>query len=341
MQKVILGRTGLEVTKTSFGVLPIQRVSLSEAERILRRAYEAGINFYDTANAYTDSEMKIGYALGSVRDDIVIATKSGAKTRAEVLSHIENSLRMLRCDYIDLFQFHNPAEMPDPDDPDGAFAAALEAKARGYIRHIGITNHRLPLAEKMVRSGLFETMQYPFSYLASPAEEDLVRLCAELDVGFIAMKGLAGGLLTDAACCSWYMRQFDNVVPIWGIQRMEELEEWISLENSPPELTDEMARRIEQDRRELSGSFCRGCGYCAPCPVGINIANDARMSLLLRRAPYKNFLDDRTRDNMRLINNCINCRSCVKKCPYSLDTPALLRENLADYEKFYAEHKGL
>ncbi len=201
MEKVRLGRTELYVTKTSFGALPIQRISKTDAVRLVRQAYEAGINYFDTANMYTDSEEKLGAALHDVRQHVVISTKSGATDKKTALEHMELSLRRLRTDYIDLFQFHNPAVLPDIDDPNGAFAAALEMREKGYIRHIGITNHRLAVAREAIASGKFETLQFPFCYLASDQDLELVRLCREHDMGFIAMKGLSGGLLNNATAC--------------------------------------------------------------------------------------------------------------------------------------------
>ena len=210
-------------SKPAFGVLPLKRTPMEEAVKILRKAYDAGITFYDTANAYTDSEEKIGNALSDVRHNIIIATKSGASDRETVTKHIENSLRMLKTDYIDIFQFHNPAVLPDPSDENGAYAAALAAKEKGYIRHIGITNHRLGVAREAIASGNFETLQFPFCYLAAPQDLELVELCRQADMGFIAMKGLSGGLLNNAAACFAFMQQYPTVVPIWGIQREEEL----------------------------------------------------------------------------------------------------------------------
>ena len=218
MEKIRLGRTNLMVTKTSFGALPIQRISTEDAVKLVRRAYESGINYFDTANAYTDSEEKLGIALHDVREHVVISTKSGATDKKTVLAHIEESLRRLQTDYIDLFQFHNPAELPDPEDPDGSFAAALEMKEKGYIRHIGITNHRLHIAKEALASGNFETLQFPFRHISGQQELDLVAECKKRDVGFIAMKGLSGGLLNNAEVCHAFMAQYDNVVPIWGIQ---------------------------------------------------------------------------------------------------------------------------
>ena len=338
MEKVRLGRTGLMVTKTSFGALPIQRISKADAVKLVRRAYDAGINYFDTANMYTDSEEKLGAALHDVREHVVISTKSGGKDKKTVQAHIEQSLRSLQTDYIDLFQFHNPAVLPDPEDPEGPFAAVLEAQQKGYIRHIGITNHRLKVAREAIDSGNFETLQFPFCYLASEQDLELVRLCREADMGFIAMKGLSGGLLNNAEACYAFMQAYDNVVPIWGIQREEELDQWLELTGRNPQLTPELQAVIEQDRKDLAGEFCRSCGYCLPCAAGIDIPQAARMSALLRRSPYQPYMSDEWHAKMQKIQECIHCDACKSRCPYGLDTPALLQKQLLDYNAFYAEH---
>ncbi|MGI5893851.1 MAG: aldo/keto reductase [Candidatus Merdivicinus sp.] len=339
MQKVRLGRTGLMVTKTSFGALPIQRISFDETRAILRKAYESGINFFDTARSYSNSEEKIGYSLADVRKDIYLATKSPSKDKEGVLRDIQTSLQLLKTDYVDILQLHNPSQLPDPEDPDGMYAGLLEAQKRGYCRFIGITNHRLELAVEAAKSGKYDTVQYPFNYLSTPAEEDLVRLCAQEDVGFIVMKAMSGGLITDASVTFAHLRQFENAVPIYGIQRMEELEQFLSLEENPPVLDEKMMAVIAKDRKELAGNFCRGCGYCMPCPAGIDIPTAARMSLLLRRSPYQNWLKDEQYKAMQRIEDCKHCNQCSAKCPYQLDTPALLRANWEDYQQFYREHQ--
>lgn len=336
MNTIRLGRSELMVTKTAFGALPIQRISTAEAVKLVRRAYEGGINYFDTANMYTDSEEKLGLALKDVREKVIISTKSGATDKQGAMAHIEQSLRHLG--YIDLFQFHNPAVLPDISDPNGAFAAALEMKEKGYIRHIGITNHRHHIAKAAIESGNFETLQFPFCYLATDVDLELVELCKQADMGFIAMKGLSGGLLNNAAACHAFMQQYENVVPIWGVQRMEELEQWLSLAETSGAMTEELKAVIEKDRAELAGSFCRGCGYCMPCPAGIEINNSARMNMLLRRAPYRPYLTDEWYEKMHRIENCIHCDSCKSRCPYGLDTPALLQYMLKDYDEFYAQH---
>ena len=194
---------------------------------LLRKAYDAGFTFFDTARAYPDSEEKIGYALSDVRDKITIETKTGATDGKTFWEHLETSLKNLRTDYIDLYQFHTPSFCPKPGDGTGLYEAMLEAKAQGKIRHIGITNHRLDVAEEAVRSGLYETLQFPFCYLATEKDLALVKLCREHQVGFIAMKGLSGGLLTRSDAAYAWLDQFDNVLPIWGIQRETELDEFI------------------------------------------------------------------------------------------------------------------
>ena len=339
MKKVRLGKTELMVTKTAFGALPIQRISVDDAVKLVRRAYEGGINYFDTANAYTDSEKKLGIAFEGIRDKVVISTKSGGKDKATVQAHIENSLRMLKTDYIDLFQFHNPAELPDINDPNGPFAAALEAKEKGYIRHIGITNHRPGKAKEAILSGNYETLQFPFCYLATDVDLELVKLCKEHDMGFIAMKGLSGGLLNKAEACYAFMQQHENVVPIWGIQHEWELDQWLELTEKGAEMTDELKAIIDHDRKELAGNFCRSCGYCLPCPAGIEIPNAARMAQLLRRSPYKPYMSDEWYAKMHKIEGCLHCNACMSRCPYGLNTPDLLQMMLKDYDEFYAQHK--
>ena len=193
MQTIRLGQTNITVSKNGFGALPIQRVSSEDAVRILRKAYEGGINYFDTARFYTDSEEKLGLTLSDVRENIIISTKTMCNTTEDFWRDLGESLELLKTDYIDIYQFHNPSFCPKPGDGTGLYEAMLEAKAQGKIRHIGITNHRLAVAEEAVLSGLYETLQFPFSYLASEKEEALVKLCEERDVGFICMKALAGG----------------------------------------------------------------------------------------------------------------------------------------------------
>lgn len=333
MDTIRLGRTNLTVSKNGFGALPVQRVSMEEAGKLLRKAYDHGINYFDTARAYTDSEAKIGYALHDVREHIVISTKTTALKAEDFWKDLHTSLETLRTDYIDIYQFHNPPFCPKPGDGSGLYEAMEEAKAKGMIRHIGITNHRLAVAEEAVQSGLYETLQFPFSYLASDKELALVRLCEEKDVGFICMKALSGGLITHSDAAYAFLRHYP-VAPIWGIQREKELDEFLSYQDNPPELTDDLQAIIDHDRGELVGDFCRGCGYCMPCPAGIEINTCARMSLMIRRAPTAALLNEKSQAMMKKIEGCLHCGRCKTKCPYGLDTPTLLERNYEDYKTF-------
>ena len=336
MGKVTLGSTGITVEKNSFGALPIQRITRQEAVKLLRKAYERGVTFFDTARWYTDSEEKLGEAFEGIRENLYIATKTGATTTEQFWKDLETSLHNLRTDHIDIYQFHNPAFCPKPGDGTGLYEAMLEAKSKGYIRHIGITNHRLNVAMEAVQSGLYETLQFPFCYLATEKDLELVKACREADMGFIAMKALSGGLISNSAAAYAYLAQFDNVLPIWGIQREEELDEFLSYIGNPPVMNEELKAVIERDRQELLGDFCRGCGYCMPCPVGIEINNAARMSLMLRRAPSKSWLTPEWQEKMKLIEKCLHCGKCKGKCPYGLDTPTLLEKNYQDYKEILA-----
>lgn len=333
MDTIRLGQTNLTVSKNGFGALPVQRVTMEEAAKLLRKAYDHGINYFDTARAYTDSEAKIGYSLHDVREKIIISTKTTATKVEDFWKDLHTSLETLRTDYIDIYQFHNPAFCPKPGDGTGLYEAMQEAKAKGMIRHIGITNHRLTVAEEAVRSGLYETLQFPFSYLASEKELALVNLCHEKDVGFICMKALSGGLITHSDAAYAFLRQYP-VAPIWGIQRERELDEFLSYQDNPPALTDELQAIIDHDRGELVGDFCRGCGYCMPCPAGIEINTCARMSLMIRRAPTAALLNEKSQAMMKKIEGCLHCGRCKTKCPYGLDTPTLLERNYEDYKTF-------
>jgi len=336
MQTVTLGTTGITVNKNGFGALPIQRISNEDAVHLIRKAYDAGITFFDTARFYTDSECKLGEAFEGIRSQVYIATKTGATTVEAFWKDLETSLGNLKTDYVDLYQFHNPAFCPKPNDGSGLYEAMLQAKAEGKIRHIGITNHRLSVAEEAIESGLYETLQFPFCYLSGEKELALVEKCNARNMGFIAMKALSGGLITNSSAAYAFLAQYDNVLPIWGVQREAELDEFISYINNPPYMTAEIDAFIKKEREELSGEFCRGCGYCMPCPAGIEINNCARMSLLLRRSPAQLQLTEEVQAKMKKIEDCLHCGKCKSKCPYELDTPALLARNYEDYKQVLA-----
>lgn len=330
MRTVTLGQTGITVPQNAFGALPIQRISTADAVMLLRKAYDGGMRFFDTARAYSDSEEKVGIAFDRMRDKVFISTKTGATTKEKFWEDLETSLRLLKTDYIDIYQLHCAAKCYV--EGDDLYECMKEAKKQGKIRHIGITAHKIGVAEDIVRSGLYETLQFPFSYLASDRDIKLVQDCEKAGMGFIAMKGLSGGLLTDSKACMAFMSEY-NALPIWGIQRDSELDEWLSFFEHEAVMTDEIRDFIENDRKQLLGDFCRGCGYCMPCTVEITINQCARMSQMIRRAPSKNWLTDFWQKEMLKIESCVECGVCKTRCPYELDIPNLLKKNLKDYKE--------
>ena len=334
MRTIRLGRTEIRATHISFGVLPLQRVSFETAGRILRRAYEAGINYYDTARAYTDSEEKIGRALSDVRQHIFIATKSVSQTGPELRKDLETSLRNLKTDYVDVLQVHNPPFCPKPGGGDGVYDTLLRAKQEGLIRHIGLTNHREHVAREAVESGLYALLQFPLSYLSGEGEVALKDLCVASGMGFVAMKPLAGGVLSNAGAVYSFFESQPDALPIYGIQHMHELEEFLSFIETPPDAA-KVRSVIEKDTAELRGNFCRNCGYCLPCPQGIKVDHVCRIYYNLRRMPLQNLLTEDWKKTMEDTKKCVRCGLCSKRCPYELDPPS--RFDMM-YEDFFLQY---
>ena len=340
MKTKILGKTGLVVSDMGFGALPIQRAEQAEAVKILRRAFEAGVNFFDTARMYSDSEEKIGLALSDVRKEIVIATKSQCSNVEQLKKDFETSLKMLQTDYVDIFQFHNPDFTFTTDSAMEMYNYALELKKAGAIRHIGITAHKYGLALEHIQSGLFETLQYPISMLAGEKDFEVINAAKNAGMGIIAMKALSGGLITNARAAAAWMQAHSEIEPIWGIQHMRELNEFLELYENGVELDSEMEELIEKEKRELSGAFCRGCGYCLPCAADLPIHLYARLPYFLRRMPTAGYFTEAFAAKVERIRECTDCGDCKTRCPYDLDCPELLRKALEDFRVLYAEAKA-
>ena len=334
METVRFGKTELSVSRSSFGAIPIQRIPDADAVKILERAYEGGINLFDTARVYTDSEHKIGLAFEGKRKEIIICSKTHSFTREGILEDIEKTLKELKTDYVDVYQLHNPRTVYGPGDE--AYDTIAELKAQGVVRHIGLTNHDLNRAIGAVKSGHYATVQYAISPLSSPKEFALSDLCKEHDVGLLAMKALAGGMITNAVTSFVTLREYGNIVPIWGIERLPELEEILSFERDLPEKTEEIEAMIERDRAELCGDFCRGCGYCLPCTAEIPINMAGKMSKIVSCMRKEDYLTPEWAEKMSRIKNCTHCYLCKERCPYGLDTPALLASELEKYEAAYS-----
>jgi predicted aldo/keto reductase-like oxidoreductase len=331
-----LGKTGLMVSRVGMGGIPLQRPTEDEAIRVVHRAIELGVNLIDTAAGYGNSEERFGKALVGHRDQVVIATKSGQPGKAEAAAELERSLRRLRTDVIDIWQLHGVSSAEayaQVTGRGGSLEAAHEALQAGKIRHIGISSHNLDVAMEAVKSGLFETIQFPFNYVTREPADELIPLAKAYDVGFIGMKPFAGGMLGNAPLSIKYVLQFDAVVPDPGIETVEEIEEIVAIvESGDWELTPQELQQIEARRAELGTQFCRQCGYCQPCPEDVQIPMVMITQGMWKLWPQGIFLEwmGKVIDGAR---NCVECGECEEKCPYQLPIREMIAENVAFYER--------
>ncbi|MCX7683223.1 MAG: aldo/keto reductase [Anaerolineae bacterium] len=341
MQTMRLGATGLEVSRIGFGGIPIQRLTEEEAVRVVRRCLELGITFFDTANAYTTSEERIGKAIAGARHQVVIATKTTARDRATAEQHLALSLQRLGTDYIDLWQFHNVSTQEDYErvlGPGGAMEAALMAKRAGVVRHIGITSHSMDVALEAVRSGHFEAMMFPFNFVTDEPAAGLLPLATEHGLAFIAMKPFAGGMLDKANLVIKYLLSFENVLPLPGIESIEEIEEIVDIVNRAEPLSEEERQEIARLRAGVDTRFCRRCDYCQPCPQGIPISLLMNLRSFWRRFPRDSFTTGWIAEGVERARLCLGCGSCEEQCPYHLPIREMIAENLCFYDSVVDSH---
>ncbi len=336
MQKRRLGRTDMIVTAVSFGALPIQRCTIDEAGPILKYALEKGINFIDTARAYTDSEEKIGTHISSLRDKFYLATKSMARSAQAMQKDIDLSLQMMKTDCIDLYQIHNikkKEELEQVLGKEGALEALLESKKNGKIRFIGITGHNVELLIEAIKTNLFDTVQVPYNIVEQKAAEELFPLARKLDMGIIVMKPLGGGQLEQMELSLRFILQEKDVVTIPGMDKIHHIDENIVAANPVRDLTTEEKAKIEQEASIVGKNFCRRCGYCLPCAVGIDIPQVFIFRLQYNRYGLKNTIPTRYAGLKVKASACIGCGICEKRCPYDLPIRMWLKDMAEKLEK--------
>jgi len=335
VEKIRLGRTKMMVSRLGFGGIPIQRVSEDEAVAVVRRCLDLGITFIDTANAYTNSEERIGKAISGRRDGLILATKSASRTREGVEEHLKLSLKQLAVESIDLYQFHNIADSDSLKAilaPDGPMAMVEEAKKKGLVKHIGVTSHSMDMAKEMVKSDRFETIMFPFNFIACEAADELLPLTREHDVGFIAMKPLAGGMLDNATIAFKYLFQFPDVVSIPGIEKVPEIEEIVQILERPQAMTEAEQREMERMRQELDKRFCRRCDYCQPCTEGIPISMVMVAPGFMKRMPPERLFSGFIAEAMEKAAKCTKCGECEDRCPYGLPISEMIEEYVNWYQ---------
>ena len=334
MEYRILGKTGLKVSRMGFGGIPIQRIDAEGTKTLIRQLCDKGINYIDTARAYTVSEEYLGYALEGIRDQFVLATKSGTRTKSEMASDIDTSLKNLRTDYIDLYQIHNPS--PDALDeiiaPDGALEALKEAKDAGKIGHIGITLHTVDLFKRALEFDWVETIMFPYNLVETQAEE-LMQQCTAKNIGFIDMKPLAGGAIDDATLALRFIANNPDVtVVIPGMAEPKELEQNVSAVEDTSPLMEEEIKKIQQIRESLGTQFCRRCNYCAPCTVGIPISVQFLLEGYYTRYNLQDWAKLRYEKLEKNASDCIGCGVCETRCPYNLPIRDMLKNVVKVFE---------
>ncbi|HTY81382.1 MAG TPA: aldo/keto reductase [Dehalococcoidales bacterium] len=338
MQKIRLGKTGLMVTPLGFGGIPIQRLSEAEAVKVVSRCLDLGLNYIDTANAYTVSEERVGKTIkGRKRSDIIIATKTGSRNPDDMRKNLDLSLQRMGTDYIDLYQFHQIGDMATLkkilDPSTGMMKVFEDAKKAGKIRHIGASSHQMDVAKEIVKSDAFETMLFPFNFITSEPAVELLPLCRQHDVGFIVMKPLAGGMLDNATLCFKYLLQFPDVLTIPGIEKVEEIEEIVKIYEGPHKLTAAEKKQMEGMKAELGTRFCRRCDYCRPCQQEIPISMVMSFPSMAKRMPPERIFGGMYEDAMTKASNCLECGECESRCPFHLPIREMLKENVKAYQE--------
>ncbi|MDO5300716.1 MAG: aldo/keto reductase, partial [Clostridia bacterium] len=324
---------GLRVSRMGFGGIPIQKVDAAATRTLMERLAQSGVNYIDTARGYTVSEQYLGEALCGLRDRFVVATKSMARTREAMAGDIDISLKNLRTDYIDLYQVHNPslADLEKVIAPGGALEALLEAKAAGKIGHIGLTAHMPGVFERALELDWVETIMFPYNIVETQGEE-LMRRCAQKNIGFICMKPMAGGALEDAALALRFIRRNRDVsVVIPGMYAVEEIEQNLAAMEDTSPLTAQEQERIETIRRELGTQFCRRCNYCQPCTAGISISGIFVLEGYLKRYGLGDWARQRYAAMDQKAGDCVDCGACEARCPYQLPIRGMLARCKAEF----------
>lgn len=335
MEYRILGKTGLKISRLGFGGIPIQKIDAEGTRVLMEKLVAAGVNYIDTARAYTVSEEYLGYALDGVREHFVLATKSMARTKEAMEQDIATSLEKLRTDYIDLYQVHNPnAEaLEQVLAPGGALEALQDAKTAGKIGHIGITLHAVDLFERALELPWVETVMFPYNIVETQGEE-LIARCSEKNIGFVCMKPLAGGAIGDGEIALRFIASNPDVsVVIPGMVTCEEIAQNVAtIENTVP-LSEREREKVQIIRNSLGTNFCRRCNYCAPCTAGINIPLQFLLEGYFSRYDLKDWARTRYGALQKNGTDCMDCGVCETRCPYNLP----IREMLKNTVKVFGE----
>jgi predicted aldo/keto reductase-like oxidoreductase len=338
MEKIRLGKTNMMVSRIGFGGIPIQNLPEEEAIKAVKSCVDQGITFLDSSRVYTTSEERIGKAIAGLREDLILATKSVSRTADAVAADLEASLQNLRTDYIDLYQFHNVSTfeiLKTVLDPEGPMTVVREAKEAGKIKHIGVTSHALEVAKEAIKSNCFETIMVALNFVNTEVVDELLPLAQKHDVGIIAMKPLAGGMLDKATLAFKYLLQFPDIVPLVGIAKGSEMKEIIQVVEAGGSITEPERLEMERIKAGLGTGFCRMCNYCQPCPQEIQISAVMYARIAATRFDPERVFKGLFNGFMEKVADCSDCGECETRCPYGLP----IREKIVKEAEYYFTEK--
>lgn len=336
MQFRKLGRTGLNVSVIGMGGIPVQRIGTQDAVRVIEEAFALGVNFIDTARGYTDSEAKFGEVLPKYRDNVIVATKSMARTKDDMAGDIEKSLKDLKLDYIDIYQMHNVKDevsLKKVLEPGGALDALKQAREKGKIRHIGITGHIPAVLVKAVSTGEFDTVQFPFNPVETSGLDELIPLSQKMNIGRIAMKPFAGGAIKKSILSLRYILDHGLTTVIPGMDTIDQVKENVLAGEQTKPLSEDEMTELLAETSDLGGKFCRRCEYCQPCPRGIDIPTVFLLDGYWTRYGLQQWAVDRYKPLGVKASECTGCGECEAKCPYQLPVREMLKSAVANLER--------
>jgi predicted aldo/keto reductase-like oxidoreductase len=335
MEYKVLGKTGLKVSSIAFGALQFARIDRKEAINLVRSAYENGINLIDTAHNYPESEEILGKAINTIRNKIYIITKSISRNKKEFLTHLDTSLTRLKTDYIDIFMFHFVSKDEEFEilKNTGIIEALIREKQKGKVRFIGFSCHSPQVIDRFYEVDDFSTLMMPLNFLSTEyVQKPIYEKFEKNNIGLLAMKPFGGGRLMDIEICFKFLRNYPKFITIAGMQNLKELNENIQFASSKDLLNENDREKIKKIERELGEKFCRQCGYCMPCPNNIKITDINFIKVYFKQMPRYKFYKMGLEDSVRIAKKCTECGECSNKCPFNLDVPSIIKENIEFYE---------
>jgi len=340
MRTMTLGRTNIPVSAVGLGGIQFSKIPKREVAQVIGTAREEGINFLETAHGYFDSEEKIGAAIAKKREGLVLASKSGPRDGKTFSEHLDDSLRRLRTDMIDVYQLHGVDDLEALNKAmgkRGAVRAAERAIKDGKIRSLGITSHSLDVCLHVLKEDLFDTIQYPISLINTEVPRSgLLGLARRRNVGLIAMKPLGGGRLNNARLALGYIYRHPRVVPVVGVETPEQVRELARIASRPPKLGQKDYEKIRRLRKTVGTTFCRACRYCEPCPQGITIYRAMYFPVYISQMGVKAQLGKGVPEWLEKVEECTECRQCEKRCPFHLEIVKGIRQSLEQARRLAA-----